>query len=67
MLDNILDKQRDLLTVLKTVDIETPIDWDGTPFTFALFTTRLPNASLRNYERHAAPQPRLAAVRRRTS
>lgn len=28
------DKQRDLLTVLKTVDIETPIDWDGTPFTF---------------------------------
>jgi DinB superfamily len=31
-------KQRDLLTVLKTVDIETPIDWDGTPFTFALFT-----------------------------
>jgi hypothetical protein len=32
------DKQRDLLTTLKTVDIDAPIDWDGTPFTFTLFT-----------------------------
>ena len=23
---------------LDTVDIDAPIDWDGTPFTFALFT-----------------------------
>src|SRR5215469_8660961 len=28
------DKQRDLLTILKTVDIDARIDWDGTPFTF---------------------------------
>jgi hypothetical protein len=33
------DKQRDLLTALKTVDIDAPIDWDGTPFAFALFTS----------------------------
>ena len=32
------DKQRDLLTTLETIDINAPIDWDGTPFTFALFT-----------------------------
>ena len=32
------DKQRDLLTTLETIDIDAPIDWDGTPFTFALFT-----------------------------
>jgi hypothetical protein len=32
------EKQRDLLTTLETVDIDAPIDWDGTPFTFALFT-----------------------------
>jgi uncharacterized damage-inducible protein DinB len=32
------DMQRDLLTALKTVDIDAPIDWDGTPFTFAQFT-----------------------------
>jgi len=32
------DTQRRLLAILKTVDIEAPIDWDGTPFTFALFT-----------------------------
>ena len=32
------DKQRHLLTTLQTVDIDAPIDWDGTPFTFALFT-----------------------------
>ena len=31
------DKQRDLLATLETVDIDAPIDWDGTPFTFALF------------------------------
>ena len=32
------DKQRRLLAALETVDIGAPIDWDGTPFTFALFT-----------------------------
>jgi hypothetical protein len=32
------DKQRHLLATLETVDIEAPIDWDGTPFTFGLFT-----------------------------
>ena len=32
------DKQRDLLATLETVDLDAPIDWDGTPFTFALFT-----------------------------
>jgi len=32
------DKQRQLLATLETVDINAPIDWDGTPFTFALFT-----------------------------
>jgi hypothetical protein len=32
------DKQRHLLSTLETVDINAPIDWDGTPFTFALFT-----------------------------
>ena len=32
------DKQRHLLVTLETVDINAPIDWDGTPFTFALFT-----------------------------
>jgi hypothetical protein len=32
------DKQRHLLATLETVDIRVPIDWDGTPFTFALFT-----------------------------
>ena len=31
------DKQRYLLATLETVDIDAPIDWDGTPFTFALF------------------------------
>ena len=30
------DKQRNLLATLETID--APIDWDGTPFTFALFT-----------------------------
>jgi DinB superfamily len=32
------EKQRDLLATLETVDIGVPIDWNGTPFTFALFT-----------------------------
>jgi hypothetical protein len=32
------DKQRQLLVTLETVDIGARIDWDGTPFTFALFT-----------------------------
>ncbi len=32
------DKQRQLLAMLETVNIDAPIDWDGTPFTFALFT-----------------------------
>ncbi|HTO88166.1 MAG TPA: DinB family protein [Thermoanaerobaculia bacterium] len=31
-------KQRDLLAALETVDIGAAIDWDGTLFTFALFT-----------------------------
>ena len=32
------EKQRTLLATLETVDISSPIDWNGTPFTFALFT-----------------------------
>jgi hypothetical protein len=32
------DKQRLLLATLESVDIDAPIDWDGAPFTFALFT-----------------------------
>jgi hypothetical protein len=32
------DKQRHLLATLETVDMDAPIDWDRTPFTFALFT-----------------------------
>jgi hypothetical protein len=32
------DKQRHLLATLETVDIDAPIDWDGTPFSFAQFT-----------------------------
>jgi hypothetical protein len=32
------DKQRQLLAILETVNIEAPIDWNGTPFTFPLFT-----------------------------
>ena len=31
------EKQRQLLAILATVDIDATIDWDGTPFTFALF------------------------------
>src|SRR5262245_48899249 len=30
------EKQRQLLATLETVDTGAPIDWDGTPFTFAL-------------------------------
>jgi hypothetical protein len=32
------DKQQHLLAILETVDIDVPIDFGGTPFTFALFT-----------------------------
>jgi len=32
------DKQQQLLATLKTVDVDAPIDWDGTPFSFAFFT-----------------------------
>src|ERR1700731_3947650 len=32
------DQQRQLLATLQTVDIDAPIDWDGTSFSFALFT-----------------------------
>jgi len=32
------DKLRQLLATLETVDINAPIDWGGTFFTFALFT-----------------------------
>ncbi len=30
--------QRRLLATLNTVDVDAAIDWDGTPFTFAVFT-----------------------------
>jgi hypothetical protein len=32
------DKQRELLAIVKTVDVEARIDWEGTPFSFAMFT-----------------------------
>jgi len=32
------DKQRDLLAALEIVDSVAPIDWQGTPFSFAQFT-----------------------------
>jgi hypothetical protein len=32
------DKQRQLLATLETIDIDARIDWDGTPFSFAMFT-----------------------------
>jgi uncharacterized damage-inducible protein DinB len=32
------DKQRGLVATLDTVDLDASIDWDGTLFTFALFT-----------------------------
>ncbi|HEY2855141.1 MAG TPA: DinB family protein [Gemmatimonadaceae bacterium] len=31
------EKQRRLLAILETVDVDAAIDWDGTPFSFALF------------------------------
>ena len=31
-------KQRNLIATLATVDIDAPLDWNGTPFTFALLT-----------------------------
>ncbi len=30
-------QQRCLLSTLETVDVDASIDWDGTPFTFAVF------------------------------
>jgi hypothetical protein len=38
LLAGLEDKQRELLDVLGAVDVSAPIDWDGTPFSFALFT-----------------------------
>ena len=35
------DKQQQLLATLVTVDVDTVIDWGGTPFTFDLFTWEL--------------------------
>lgn len=32
------EAQRQLLAALETVDVHAPIDWGGTPFTFATFT-----------------------------
>jgi hypothetical protein len=32
------DMLQELLTALNALDVDVPIDWDGTPFTFALFT-----------------------------
>jgi hypothetical protein len=32
------EKQRDLLATLDTADVDAPIDWNGTPFAFAVFT-----------------------------
>lgn len=32
------NKQRTLLALLQTHDLDRPIDWEGTPFSFALFT-----------------------------
>jgi len=32
------DQQRQLLVILDNTDIDLTIDWDGTPFSFALFT-----------------------------
>ena len=32
------DQQRQLLVTLPTVDVTASIDWDGTPFSFAIFT-----------------------------
>ncbi|HEX3645439.1 MAG TPA: DinB family protein, partial [Vicinamibacterales bacterium] len=38
LLDALDDQQRRLCETLKSVDVDAPIDWDGTPFTFAIFT-----------------------------
>lgn len=38
LLAALAEKQERLLTILETVDAATLIDWDGTPFTFDLFT-----------------------------
>jgi len=38
LLASLDDKQRQLLATLETVDIDALIDWDGTAFTFALYT-----------------------------
>jgi hypothetical protein len=32
------EKQEQLLAILPTIDINATIDWNGTPFTFAIFT-----------------------------
>jgi hypothetical protein len=32
------DQQRQLLATLETVNVDELIDWDGTPFSFAMFT-----------------------------
>ena len=32
------EKQRRLIEILQTVDVQATIDWNGTPFTFAIFT-----------------------------
>jgi len=34
------EQQRRLLAILQSVDVDTTIDWDGTPFTFALFACK---------------------------
>lgn len=38
LLAALADKQRQLLATLTSVDVDAPIDWGGTPFTFAFFT-----------------------------
>ena len=38
LLEALDEKQQQLLALLETVDITASIDWDGTPFTFAIFT-----------------------------
>jgi len=38
LLDELDEKQRQLMVTLETADLSAPIDWDGTPFTFAMFT-----------------------------
>ena len=38
LLEALEDKQQSLLSILRTVDIDASVDWDGTPFSFAVFT-----------------------------